>query len=206
VSRLAILFLLLVPVPLQARMLNVPPGWQWPPSQAMLDEGAQCLRHLDELGVKYEAGPATNRVTTPVMIPDMTLGEIKLTPTFMKPPFVMDCELAEVLAMGAPALRALGIRELRFAEIYNDRTVAGQDFLSRHALGLAIDVYEFVTDDDVTHVVAKAYAHGDPVLLAAEKALAGAGIFRGPLTPGNDPAHHGDHFHIEARTVAERRQ
>jgi hypothetical protein len=205
VSKVALMLVLVTPLSARARMLNVPRDWQWPPSQAMLDEGAQCLRHLDALGVKFEAGPATKWVTTPVLIPDMTLGELELTPTFEKPPFVMDCELAEVLAMGAPALRALGIRELRFAEIYDDRTVAGQDFLSRHALGLAIDVYELVTDDGISHVVAKDYAHGDPVLLAAEKALAGAGIFRGPLTPGNDPAHHGDHFHIEARTVAERR-
>jgi hypothetical protein len=185
--------------------LNMPRGWTWPPSQAMLEDGQRCLETLDALGIKWEPAPATKKIATPIYVPDMELGGVKIVPTFRKPPFIMDCQLAEDLAVsGGPALRALGVKEIRFGGIYEYRNIKGKSALSRHAVGLAIDIYEMVTDDGVVHVVDTDYKQGDTVLLEAEKALRGAGYFRGPLTPGNDPAAHHDHFHLEGRTAVER--
>ena len=189
----------------QGTPLNMPRGWTWPPSQDMVDEGQRCLEHLDELGVKWQAAPAEKKITTPIYVPEMVFGGVKVVPTCRKPPFVMDCQLAEDLEVaGGPTLAALGVVEIRFGGIFEYRTIHGKSILSRHAIGLAIDIYEMVTDDGVVHVVASDYKKGDEVLLAAEKALRGAGYFRGPLTPGNDPVAHHDHFHLEGRTAIER--
>src|SRR5262249_16224963 len=105
---------------------------------------------------------------------------------------------------GAAALRAAGVTELRFAGIHDYRNVAGKNVLSRHALGLAIDVFEFVDEDGVKHVVKSDYRDGDPILWDIEDAINDTGAFRMLLTPGNDPKHHYDHFHFEARTSTER--
>ena len=130
---------------------------------------------------------------------------MKLVPLWRKPPFVMDCHLALAFAEeGAPALRTLGVKELRFSSIYAWREVAGKGALSRHALGLAMDVFSFVTDDDVVREVETEYAKADPVLLGVEKAIAATGSYRMLLTPGNDPRHHHDHFHFEARAPREK--
>jgi hypothetical protein len=117
----------------------------------------------------------------------------------------MDCRLALALAeSGAAALRSAGVVELRFAGIHTVRNIAGTRILSRHALGLAIDVFEVVTEDGVRHVVERDYP--DVVLLSVERWINDSGAFRYLLTPGNDPRHHHDHFHLEARTPAERRR
>ena len=193
----------------KALKANMPPGWVWPPSKAMKAEGARCLARLDELGVKWEKGPATRKITTPILVPEMDLGGVKLTAIWRKPPFVMDCHLAEAFAeWGGPVLRAAGVKELRFAGIHDYRAVRGRGrrgrgTLSRHALGLAIDVYEVVTDDDARHVVKGDYRGGDAVLLDVEQRIDQSGAYRLLLTPGNDPRHHHDPFHFEARTKLE---
>lgn len=185
------------------RRLNMPEGWTWPPSVQMRRDGKQCLAHLGELGVKWKKGKATRKVATPVVVPDMTFGQIKLVPTFRKGPFVMDCHLAEALAMHSQVFHDLGVRELRFSSIHSYRNVRRKGFhgraLSRHALGLAVDVYEFVLDDGQKLVVEDDYEGGDGLLPEVEGAINQTGAFRILLTPGSDPRSHYDHFHFEAR-------
>jgi hypothetical protein len=97
------------------------------------------------------------------------------------------------------------VKELRFGQIYKYREVAGKKgVLSRHSLGLAMDVYAFVTDDGEAHVVQDQYNEGDEVLLEVERRVTDTGAFRTLLTPGNDPAHHYDHFHFEARAAGDK--
>jgi hypothetical protein len=188
------------------RRANPPSGWVWPPSREMRAEGKRCLAHLDELGVVWQKGKRTRRIATPVVIPGMELGGLKLTSIFRKPPFVMDCHLAEALAAYGPVLRGMGITELRFSSIHSYRRVRlkrrTKPYLSRHAWGLAMDVYGFVTADGETYDVRKAYRARHPVLLAAETAIVGTGAFA-LLTPGNDPRSHYDHFHFEVRVDGE---
>jgi hypothetical protein len=188
------------------RALNMPPDWTWPPSPEMLAEGDRCKARLTELGVVFDPGRATRKVATPVVLRTMELGAVKLVPLAGRPPFVMDCHLAETLASAAsPALRDLGVRELRFTSVHTYRTVKGRRFLSRHAIGLAIDIFELVSDDGTVRRVSRDYWARDRFLRRVEERLRQSGFFRGPLTPGNDRRGHHDHFHLEARTPGERR-
>jgi hypothetical protein len=185
------------------RIPNMPAGWTWPPSQAMRDAGAKCLEALDAEGIAWSHAPATKRVVTPVVLASLQLGEIELEPTYRKPPFVMDCHLARALAAHAADMRAVGVAALRFSTIHDYRRirVSGKRraILSRHAIGLAIDVPEVVLVDGSVLDVKSQYAAGHPVLHALEAVLSGADDLRTPLTPGNDPKSHDDHFHLEAQ-------
>jgi hypothetical protein len=180
---------------------NMPVGWTWPPNKTMVDDGAQCLANLDAIGVKWQKAKGQGKIATPITIPAMELGGLKLHSIWRKGDFVMDCHLALALATsGGPALRSIGVTQINFFGIYEYRNVHGTHILSRHAVGLAMDVGSFVTDDGAVHVVKSDYKHGDSVLLAAEQLIDTTGAFRILLTPGNDPKHHYDHFHFEART------
>jgi hypothetical protein len=188
--------------PPRRNKLNMPPGWSWPPSAAMRTEGRACLARLDELGVAWKPAPKTRKVTTPIYVPSMEIGGVKLTSIWRKGPQVLDCRLARALAeTGAEALRAAGVVELRFSTIHRVKNIEGTRILSRHALGLAMDVFEMVTEDGTRHVVKKDYP--DVVLLSVESWINQTGWFRYLLTPGNDRRHHHDHFHFEARSPEE---
>jgi hypothetical protein len=73
-----------------------------------------------------------------------------------------------------------------------------QDFLSRHALGIAMDVRSFVDEAGRVAVVEMEYLKNDPLLHGIEDLINRNTRFRQVLTPGNDPISHDDHFHIEA--------
>ena len=115
----------------------------------------------------------------------------------------MDCQLALAFAKFAPKLYELGVREVHFGSIYRWTKVRAfgrtENILSRHALGIAMDIVSFVDDTGRTAVVGKDYKKDDPLLLGVEKAVNDSGLFRILLTPKNDPASHSDHFHIETK-------
>jgi hypothetical protein len=186
---------------------NLPRGWDWPPTPAMVEDGERCLERLGALGVAFERAPRTPEIATPVVVPAMELGGVRLEPmypTWRRPPYVMDCHLAVTLADGGGALLArLGVAALRFSSIHELRNVGRSRVLSRHALGLAMDVYEVTGPGGAVHVVARAYRAGDALLHTVERELRAAGLLRGLLTPGNDPRRHRDHFHMEARTLGD---
>jgi hypothetical protein len=183
--------------------LNMPPGWTWPPSAAMKADGARCLAHLDALGIKWRRAPAVRKVTTPIYIEPMALGGVEITTLWKKGPFVMDCALVAALADTADVLRSAGVAALLFSEIHDYRNIndGKRPILSRHALGIAIDVFAIVTDDGVRHTVETDYP--DAFLLTVEEWLRATSTYR-ILTPGNDPRHHHDHFHLEVREGTER--
>jgi hypothetical protein len=168
----------------------------------MQRQGRLCLRELDRLGVQWRRMRGRPRIATPIEIPAMKLGDIALQPTFRKPPFVMDCHLALALRRHSDALRALGVTALRFSTIHEYRRVrlggSVRRPLSRHALGLAVDVFFFVDQDGGVHEVARDYHAENGLLRRIEAALNATGGFRMLLTPGNEPSHH-DHFHLEAK-------
>jgi hypothetical protein len=182
---------------------NMPEGWQWPPSPAMKRAGERCLAALDEAGVAWKPGAKQRAIATPVEIPAMELGGVRLSPTYRKGPFTMDCHLALALHRMGEVLRQVGVAELRFSTIHEYRRVRmrgrNSGALSRHALGLAIDVFEVVTDDGQKIDVEDDYRHGEQTLLAIERGVAASLDFRRPLTPRSSPRSHRDHFHLEAR-------
>lgn len=182
---------------------NMPSGWSWPPSRSMKKVGDACLARLDELGIQWEKGKKTRKVATPVVVPEMVFGGVELKPTFRKPPFVMDCHLAVGLEIYGQQLYALGVRTIKFSSIYryDHVTVNGQkrSSLSRHALGLAVDIRSFVDAAGNEAFVLEDYPDGNELLLNIEQLLNDSGGFRTVLTPRNDPASHDDHFHIEVK-------
>jgi hypothetical protein len=186
----------------RTRGLNMPRGWAWPPTEAMKQVGAACTARLDELGVAWTPAPGARKVTTPIHVPSMEIRGLRLESIFRKGPFVMDCHLARALGEVADQLRAKGVATLRFSTIHDYRTIRKKQrtyrILSRHALGLAVDVYEIVFDDGAKIVVKKDYRRHRARLRELEEVVRGSGFFRALLTPGNDRRSHHDHFHFEA--------
>lgn len=184
----------------------MPENWAWPPSKQMKLAGKRCTRELTRMGIQWKKAPTTRKVATPIYIPDMMLGQLKLTSIFRKGPFVMDCHLALALAEHGHLMTEAGISEVRFSTIHEYRHVRlggrTRSALSRHALGLAMDAFEFVLADGTKLIVDDDYGTEKGLVLAqVETALWASGGFRGLLTPGNDPRSHDDHFHFEAKFV-----
>ena len=187
----------------EAKKKNMPDGWSWPPNRAMKKEGDACLAKLDALGIKYKKMKRTRKVATPIVLDSMVLGGVKVSSWWREGPFIMDCHLALGLETYNQGLYALGVREMKFSSIYryDNVTVYGHEkkTLSRHALGLAIDVHSFVDEAGNEAVVLDDYPTGNELLLNVEQYLNDSGGFRTVLTPRNDPYSHDDHFHIEVK-------
>lgn len=185
-----------------ARGSNMPRGFIWPPSQAMTDAEADCEHQLDAGSVAWKPATRDGHIVDAVTIDDATLGGIAYVPVYGKGPYKLDCQLALALATIGPELHAAGVREVHFGSIYrwSNVRVGGKtkNVLSRHALGLAMDVVSFVDDAGREANVARDYRHDDALLLGIEQAINASSSFRLVLTPKNDPISHKDHFHIEA--------
>lgn len=180
---------------------NMPVGWTWPPSPAMRAIGAECTRALDEAELSWRRGPATPKIATPVLLSPMTAGGVTLVPLRGKGSYPMDCHLARALHAVAPSLVEQGVVALGFRTLHEYRTVRKRGrstkILSRHAIGLAVDVFELHLDDGRVLQVERDWA-SEPRLAQAVAVFADSELFRTPLTPANDPHDHGDHVHLEA--------
>ena len=181
---------------------NMPVGWTWPPSVVMKAKGTECLAKLDAAGVAYQRGKPTSKIATPIVLKDMTLGEIVLVPLKGKGTYPMDCHLAAAILEVAPTLRVLGVAALRFRTLHEYRTVRKKNkktrILSRHAIGLAMDLFEVAFDDGAILAVEDHWKGADLRLPQVAAVFDGSEAFRTPLTPANDPGDHGDHVHLEA--------
>jgi hypothetical protein len=168
----------------------------------MQASGKACEADLDRLGVPWKRSTPEGHISAPVEVPDGVIGGIKYTSKWRSPPHRLDCQLARALAQIGPDLYAAGVREIRWGSIYrwtNVRTQGGElPYLSRHALGLAMDVVEIIDDTGRVANVQQSYLSGDALLLGVEQVVNTSGKFRIMLTPKNDPKSHDDHFHIEA--------
>ena len=181
---------------------NMPRGFTWPPSRTMAAAAHACEARLDELGVAWKPAKAQGHVVDPIVVPEGQIGGISYVAVYDKGAPVMDCQLVLALATIAPHLYELGVREVHVGSTYrwSKVRVGGKtrNILSRHALGLAMDVVSFVDDSGREAVVARDYKDDDELLLAVERAVDESGTFRLVLTPKNDPVSHKDHFHVEA--------
>ena len=186
----------------RGRADNMPHGFTWPATPEMRAAGKACEADLDALGVTWKPAAPEGRMVDAVEVPDGVLGGVRYTSKWRSPPHKLDCQLARALAQLGPELHAAGVREVRWGSIYrwsNVRTHgATLPFLSRHALGLAMDIVEFVDDAGRVANVQRDYLSGDSLLTGVEQAVNDSGRFRLVLTPRNDPKSHHDHFHVEA--------
>lgn len=181
---------------------NMPKGWKWPPTATMKAAGAECSKKLDAAGVKWERGEATKKIVTPIVVPEMSIGEIALVSLRKGGKATMDCHLAAAIAEVAPALRALGVSSLQFRTLHRYRNVRKQGkrtrILSRHALGLAVDVFAVGFENGEVLWVEKDWRRAGRKLPQVAEVFERSEAFRTPLTPANDPGDHGDHVHLEA--------
>jgi hypothetical protein len=186
----------------KASASNMPRGFTWPPSRTMLDAEKRCERALDDAGVRWHRAGRDGRIVDAMTIDDPAIAGITYTPVFGKGPYKLDCQLALALVAIGPELSAAGVREVRCGSIYrwSKVRVGGKtkNALSRHALGLAMDVVSFVDGDGREARVARDYTAGDPLLHEVERTIDASRAFRLVLTPANDPISHSDHFHLEA--------
>lgn len=182
---------------------RLPPGYAWPPTKEMLAASRACEQELDVLGVKWKAAPEEGMVAAPVIVPSMEIGGIAYTSAFKRrTPPTMDCHFVRALAVLGSELHALGVREVQFGSIVRNTLARShgqtKDFLSRHALGIAMDIRSFVDASGRVASVETDYLKDDPLLHGIEDLINNRTQFRQVLTPGNDPISHDDHFHIEA--------
>lgn len=179
---------------------NMPRGFVWPPNRHMVAMADACEDQLSGLGIAYQPATDVGRVVRPVK-PDGDINGITYTAVYSKNQ-TFDCELVLALAAFAPQLTELGVREVRFGSAFrwSKVRVGGKtkNILSRHGLGIALDIVSFVDADGTDHNVKRDYKRGDELLHAIEKSVNESGRFRLLLTPKNDPKSHSDHFHLEA--------
>jgi hypothetical protein len=184
------------------KLPNMPRGWTWPPSVEMKAAGTECLAQLEAAGVAYAKAKPVKKIATPVVLSDMTLAEVALVPLKGKGAYPMDCHLAAAIVDVAPALRALGVTALRFRTLHEYRTVRKKNkktrILSRHAIGLAMDLFEVAFLDGTIMSVEHDWKRPDLRVAQVAAVFDGSDLFRTPLTPANDPHDHGDHVHLEA--------
>lgn len=166
----------------------------------MVAHGEVCEEKLGALGVSYTVADETGRVVTP-MKPEPHIGGITFTQMYGGDP-TWDCELVLAMASFAPRLYELGVREVKYGSAFrwskvrvNGKT---KNVLSRHGLGIAMDVVSFVDAQGHESNVKHDYKRGDELLHEIERAVNQSGQFRLLLTPKNDPKSHSDHFHFEA--------
>lgn len=168
----------------------------------MRRRGYDCLRSLTQLNVKWRRGNRIGRIATPVEIRDSDLNGVKIVSLF-KRRTVMDCHLARAIAMNAPAILNLGITAIQFSSIHRYSRMPRSRRLSRHNLGLAIDIWSFRTKSGRTLVVARDFRRSR-TLHKFIRLMRKTKMFRSILYPGND-RHHRNHFHLEAKMWVTRR-
>ncbi len=183
---------------------NMPIGFTWPPTPAMLDAEKECEAKLDRAGLEWEHADREGRIVNAVRVPSMKFGGIQYTNMWgSKGPFLMDCQLALALETIGPELAALGVAEVKFGSLYRWSNVRSngvtKPYLSRHGLGLAMDIGSFIDDTGREASVLRDYKKDDPLLHSIEQLINANGNFRIVLTPKNDPISHDNHFHIEAK-------
>ncbi len=183
---------------------NMPIGFSWPPTPAMLEAEIDCEAKLDRSGVEWKRTDREGRIVNAVLVPSMQFGGVKYSNMWgSKGPFPMDCQLALALETIGPELVALGVAEVKFGSLFRWSNVRSggvtKPFLSRHGLGLAMDIGSFVDGDGREAVIVRDYKKDDQLLHSVEQLINANGNFRIVLTPKNDPVSHHNHFHIEAR-------
>ncbi len=187
-----------------ANTKNLPHGFSWPPTRTMRAAEKDCESKLDRAGIEWRRADTEGRIADPIVVPAMTFGGIKYSNKWnRKGPHRMDCQLALALETIGPRLHDLGVREVKFGSLFRWSNVRSggvtRPYLSRHGLGIAMDVYSFVDQDGREAVVEHDYNMGDELLHAVEESVNSSGNFRTLLTPRNDPVSHYNHYHFEAK-------
>ncbi len=196
------------------------------PASAQRKSGAKkpemwCIRALRNEGVTFKRGPNRRGMRTPVTITDGRIGNLILMHGSQRAKPLMDCRMAFVLLRTQSLFTANGgIRSLIVGNFYSYRTVKNSGNLSRHAYGLAMDLYGVVTDKGVTYMVSSDYERGlgrgatcegnakrrgGRILRQLACDLDKSKYFKAILTPDSDRDHR-DHYHFSIYMDGESRK
>lgn len=177
----------------------------------------RCLKELVRLSIPFKRAGWTKGIETPVIVTGPIRG-LRLTPKWGKRPALMDCVFALTFYRMAPVVLRAGVNELLYSSVYSYRNVAGTRVRSRHAYGLAIDVFEVRGPGKVQASVKKDWvkAMGRPgncigpvtsrkarLLRGLACALEKSRILSLLMTPDTDYAHR-DHFHMAGLKATEK--
>lgn len=194
-----------------ARRWKVPfvnPKYYLPAAKGYRDRG--CLRLLRALRVPYRRLRHVKGVTTPIRVLGNRIGRTRYVPRYKSNKMIMDCRLAVALARANEVFKANQISALVFSNFYCWRYVEESGRLSRHALGLAVDVHAFIDRKGRRLDVLRDYHRGlgkgrtcegraknyrARVLRDLACDLDASGLFETVLTPDYNKGHH-NHFHI----------
>ena len=201
----------------RARTLQAPPVRRRVRANAESSRLA-CLRELRRLRISFKTSKPKRGVFNPVLLTGKVAG-LKLTSMWGKKPALMSCRFALTVYKIAPVFLQSGFNEILFSSFYSYRNVAGTGTLSRHAYGLAVDVYALKGPGGVVANVRKDWikARGNAgrcvtgvktkkarMLRRLVCALEKCRRLHLVLTPDSDYAHR-DHLHISGLRRGERR-
>lgn len=180
-----------------------------PYSTRTIPGGVTCLIRLRQLKVPFRSLKSMNNVNTPVEITGPVNG-IAYKPAW-RGRLVCDCRFAVALHRAGLILRNLGVTEMLFSSAYrNSRLGSGR--LSRHAMGLALDIHRVRTKGGDLLKVKEHFRRGladgcigsSPLLNRLGCLLIEWGVFDRALDPDYDRAH-GNHFHFAVLSLHRRR-
>ncbi len=170
--------------------------------------GLACLIRLKQLGISFKSLKTLKGVETPIRVTG-SLGGINYQ-GFGKRPLICDCRLALALERAGPFLSQLGIQTVYFSGAYSYRKRPSGK-LSRHAMGLAIDVHRVLAGDQLLKVKEDfelgrqdSCQGSSPTLNRMACLLKGWGVFDWVLTPDFDRAHY-NHLHLSIYSLHRRR-
>jgi len=196
----------------------VDPRFHLPASKGFRDR--QCLRLLRALKISHSPLKAVKGVATPVRIHGNRIGRTRYIPRYSANEMVMDCRLAVALFRANELFKVNHIEGLVFSNFYSYRQVEGSGRLSRHALGLAVDIHGFVDDKgarlDVTTdyelglgrgktCEGRAKTYKGRVMRDLACDLDASSLFESLLTPDYDQGHR-NHYHLATFHPEDRRR
>ncbi len=187
---------------------TVHPKYYRPATKGFRDRA--CLRMLRSLKVRYRKLRKVKGIATPVRIIGNKIGRTVYKPRYTRNKMVMDCRLALAMRRADAIFRVNGIRTVVWSNFYSWRRVNKTGRLSRHALGLAVDIHSFYDKRgrklDLTRdyevglyrgktCEGRAKTRKGRVLRDLACDFDASNLFESVLTPDYDKGHR-NHFHL----------
>lgn len=173
------------------------------PSGKMPPEELQCRAALKELGVAFDEHPAESDAATGCAIPYPIMMKSLGSDIALSAPAELNCTMAlaaarfmkDVVSPAAVAEYKAGLKGIGHASAYVCRPRHGQQKISEHAFGNALDIASFTLGDG-TRVDVKPDPDEKAARFLGTVRKAACGPFKTVLGPGSD-ADHALHFHLD---------
>jgi hypothetical protein len=174
--------------------------------------GLTCLLRLRKLGIRHRPLSEVHLVNTPVELLG-PVGGVQYKATW-RARLIVDCRFALALHRAGPFFRALGLPIGYFSNTYRRHRKKSVARVSRHGLGLAMDLHRIRTRGGELLRVKRDYEKGlddacdnasRPALNRLGCLLKRHGVFDVVLTPDTNRAHY-NHFHFAIIDFERRRR